>query len=181
VHPPWSDSQNKEFTAIEAAIKSTPSSTRANERGDLEKELRELAAFYKSKGSRTFVDLSNALMGDVFERLANKAKDTPNPINSGDVIPQLLNEAVLLMGEPTEDGLHIMRAEAKIGKVLSLLKHTPQPSPQSDMVAAFRAVLRSMVSYAEWQMSEGKDYHPTLPSAVDSAKALLALQPFTKE
>jgi len=60
-----------------------------------------------------------------------KAALTPAP-TQGDDIPRLLNEAVALMGEPTEDGLHIMRAEAKIGKVLSLLR-AKTPAPIDDL------------------------------------------------
>lgn len=33
--------------------------------------------------------------------------------------------------------------------------------------------LRRLVQYANWQMNEGPGHHPTLPSAVASARALL--------
>lgn len=39
-----------------------------------------------------------------------------------------------------------------------------------DLVSA----LASLVQYAQWQMIEGVDYHPTLPSAVNNACAVLA-------
>jgi Lar family restriction alleviation protein len=56
-----------------------------------------------------------------FDHLAASGHlQTPVPPIYSD-IHKLLNEAVLLMGEPAEDGLHIMRAEAKIGKAMSLL------------------------------------------------------------
>ena len=37
-----------------------------------------------------------------------------------------------------------------------------------------RAALESLIKYAEWQMSEGSDYHPTLRSAVGEAKEALS-------
>lgn len=47
--------------------------------------------------------------------MTSENKDLKNEIKS------LLNKAVLTMGEPAEDGLHIMRAEALIGKAMSLI------------------------------------------------------------
>lgn len=33
--------------------------------------------------------------------------------------------------------------------------------------------LKTFISYARWQVNEGADYHPTLPSALDQAKQAL--------
>ncbi len=33
---------------------------------------------------------------------------------------------------------------------------------------------RSLVKYAEWQMNEGANYHPTLPSCITACKAMLS-------
>lgn len=33
--------------------------------------------------------------------------------------------------------------------------------------------LKCLIKYAEWQMNEGTDYHPTLPSAVEEARKAL--------
>jgi hypothetical protein len=42
--------------------------------------------------------------------------------------------------------------------------------------AAMEAELRHLVKYARWQMTEGANFHPTLPSAVSSAESVLGSQ-----
>lgn len=46
-------------------------------------------------------------------------------------------------------------------------------SPQQSVTMDDLRVIRSLVKYSEWQMTEGANHHPTLPSAVSAAKAVI--------
>ena len=42
------------------------------------------------------------------------------------------------------------------------------------MSKSMREALETLVKYADWQIREGKDHHPTLPSAIGQARAALS-------
>ena len=44
---------------------------------------------------------------------------------------------------------------------------------QAGQIAKYREALIRMVKYADWQIAEGVDHHPTLPSAIEEARALI--------
>jgi len=53
-----------------------------------------------------------------------------------------------------------------------------QPVPYEDWHLG--GYLRTMISYAKWQIKEGKDYHPTLPSAIEAAEEALQTAALTQ-
>lgn len=64
--------------------------------------------------------------------------------------------------------------------IFSLMKGAPTEDrcrANARLIAAapdLRTMLETMIRYAEWQIREGADHHPTLPSAVDAARAAIA-------
>lgn len=45
---------------------------------------------------------------------------------------------------------------------------------REDRIEELERQLRSLIGYCEWQINDGTDYHPTLPSAVSAAKNALS-------
>lgn len=81
------------------------------------------------------------------------------------------------LGGKTEDYLCSARIQTDAREALATLDriiadHIPDASKMVVPIC-----FRSLVKYAEWQMNEGADYHPTLPSCVAECKAMLSAAP----
>lgn len=79
---------------------------------------------------------------------------------------------VARMLEPRHD-CFIGRAEAKDDAAYIIAAQPQNITRILDAYAEMERALQTLVKYADWQMREGADYHPTLPSAVSAARAAL--------
>lgn len=68
------------------------------------------------------------------------------------------------------DYKNVVEALATLDRIIA--DHIPDASKMVVPIC-----FRSLVKYAEWQMNEGADYHPTLPSCVAECKAMLSAAP----
>ena len=69
------------------------------------------------------------------------------------------------------------KTQATYGDIRSIASYVEEIELERDAALAeierMRTPLNSLLSYAVWQIEEGKNWHPTLPSAINAARAAL--------
>lgn len=95
------------------------------------------------------------------------------PLNTQEEI-----EAGIDREHDAEERRAVAERHAKIGRVAAEVLVRPALATAEGLVdldeqiANLRRALRQLIKYARWQMTEGANHHPILPSAVAEAQAV---------